>query len=140
MPEGYYLAFDYGLKRIGVAVGQTLTGKARPLLTIQNLSVKKREAAIQELINEWQPKGLVVGKPYHMDGSESDMGNLTAQFASRLLHRFQLPVFEVDERLTSQMARSDAETDKGRGLQEKYGLDSMAAQLILEQWLKEHNA
>ena len=95
------LAFDFGEKRIGAAVGEPLTGIAHPLTTIHAADKQRRYAAIGELIHEWQPARLVVGLPAHMDGSEHALTRLARKFADDLGRRFGLPVELVDERLTT---------------------------------------
>jgi putative Holliday junction resolvase len=121
------LAFDFGLKRIGVAVGEPELGTAHPLPAIANFS------QIQELINEWQPARLVVGLPTSVQGEAHAMTRQAEDFARRLERRFRLPVARVDERFTSVEAQS-----KLRGTRpSKKQIDSVAAQLILEQYLGE---
>ncbi len=130
------LAFDFGLKRIGVAVGQTQTGSANPLETV----VVKRERpdweAIAKLIKTWTPDALVVGLPLNMDGSEQEMTHRAERFGRQLNGRFGLSVHLVDERLTTHEAKTRLQLD-GRVDQDA---DPVAAQIILEDWLSLHNA
>src|SRR5512143_1222158 len=95
------LSLDSGTRRIGVAIGQELTGTARPLATLASRDGGPDWNAISELIEEWRPDALVVGIPYHMDGSEMELTRLATRFGNRLQGRYNLPVFAVDERLTS---------------------------------------
>jgi len=101
MPEGIVLAFDFGLKRIGVAIGESMLAQSRPLTTIVAESNAARFAAIGKLVAEWQPLRLVVGLPRSMDGREHDMTARCRRFAHQLEGRFGLPVSLVDERLSS---------------------------------------
>ena len=121
------LCFDYGSKRIGVAVGQTITGTATPLEIINSYKNRPDWEKIQQLINDWQPYALVVGIPVHMDDSRQQMTEAAEKFVRQLEGRFHLPVFGVDERLSTFEAknRSGRETE----------VDSVAAQAILETWL-----
>lgn len=130
------LAFDFGVKRIGVATGETLLGSAHPLTVIRAESNDERFAAIGKLVAEWQPVQLVVGLPTHADGTAHEMTRLATKFAERLQRRFNLPVAFADERLTS----LDAETrlrETGRNSKAaKPLLDAVAAQLILQTWFE----
>ena len=107
MPEGMnkgkeltVMAFDFGTRRIGVAVGNTLTKAGQPLKIIEEPSEDVRFKAIQALIKEWQPNHLVVGLPCHPDGAEHEMSAKARRFGNQLHGRFQLPVEWVDERYT----------------------------------------
>jgi putative Holliday junction resolvase len=126
------LGFDYGRKRIGVAVGQQLTQSATALTTVRARDGKPDWEAINRLIAEWKPDALVVGIPYHMDGSEQDMTQAARRFCRQLEGRYRLPVHQVDERLTSYMAESTL-TETGKLQQD---IDPLAARLILEDWLQ----
>src|SRR5690606_32587095 len=102
--DATFLAFDFGTKRIGVAVGNTIVRTARPVTTIEAEANDQRFAAIGALVNEWQPQALVVGVPVHADGSEHEMTQRARRFARQLGGRFRLPVIEVDERYTTEAA------------------------------------
>jgi putative Holliday junction resolvase len=132
---GTILAFDFGEKRIGVAVGNTLVGIAHPLQTIDNEANDARFAAIAALITEWQPVQLVVGLPTYLDGGEHTLTQLCRKFARRLEGRFRLPVALVDERLSSAEASQSLREAGIRGRQQKAMLDQVAAQTILQQFL-----
>ena len=119
------LAFDFGLKRIGVAVGEPELGTAHPLPAIADFS------QIEKLVGEWKPACLVVGLPTSAQGEPHKMTRQAQVFARRLEKRFKLPVARVDERFTSVEAES-----RLRGLKRK-AIDSVAAQLILEQYFDE---
>jgi putative Holliday junction resolvase len=131
---GTVLAFDFGERRIGIAVGEHLINNANPLMTIDNESNEVRFAAITQLINEWQPKLLVVGLPLSLDGSETEVTQLCKKFARRLNGRFNLPVIMIDERYSSTEA-SQLLNDSGiKGRAQKAMLDQVAAQTILRSY------
>lgn len=130
------LGFDFGTRRIGVAVGQELTGTARPLTTLTSRNGGPDWTAISRLIEEWQPDALVVGIPCHMDGTEMEMTRLATRFGNRLRGRYNLPVFAVDERLTS--AEAELLLREGGRRPDKGAVDQVAAQLILQSWLDGH--
>ncbi len=130
------LAFDFGLKRIGVAVGQTQTGSANPLETVAVKRERPDWEAIAKLIKTWTPDALVVGLPLNMDGSEQEMTHRAERFGRQLNGRFGLSVHLVDERLTTHEAKTRLQLD-GRVDQDA---DPVAAQIILEDWLSLHNA
>ena len=115
------LAFDYGEKRIGVAVGNTVTKTAEPLIIVQQKNQDERWKAIEQIIQEWQPQLLVVGLPKHPDGAEHEMTHKAKRFGNQLHGRFQKQVVWVDERYTSATVEG--------------GNDALAAQLILQQYL-----
>lgn len=137
MPEGTTLAFDFGERRIGVAMGETLLGIAHPLTTVDTEITEQRFAAIGKLIEEWRPAQLVVGLPVHADGTEHDLTRLSRRFANRLKGRFGLPVWLVDERHTSLIAESLLNEAGVRGRKQKPALDQVAAQAILQTWFEQ---
>ncbi|MEI7464184.1 MAG: Holliday junction resolvase RuvX [Burkholderiales bacterium] len=120
-----YLAFDFGLKRVGVASGNTLTGTAQPLCTVAATG-DARFAAIARLVDEWQPDALVVGVPFHPDGAEHENTLRARRFARQLHGRLRLDVHEVDERYTTTEAKANGAGD----------IDAASAALILEQYLR----
>lgn len=130
-----FLGFDFGEKRIGTAVGQNITNQARPLITITTQEGEPNWNAIQTLIDEWRPHALVVGIPYNMDGSEQFTTALAKAFALQLNRRFQLPVYEIDERLTTVAARDEVFAQGGYKALKNKQIDCYAAKLILETWL-----
>ncbi|MCU7914468.1 MAG: Holliday junction resolvase RuvX [Candidatus Thiodiazotropha sp. (ex Gloverina cf. vestifex)] len=130
---GTLLGFDYGTRKIGVAVGQTLTGTATPLETLLPVNHKPNWARITALIEEWQPEALVVGLPLDVDDSQTDATEPARRFSRQLAGRFQLKVHLADERFTSFEAR-DRLGHKAKRI-ETY--DAVAAKLILETWLDE---
>ena len=119
-----FLAFDFGIKRIGVATGNTLTRSATPLRTVA-AEGDARFAAIAALLTEWQPDALVVGVPFHPDGAPHDNTERARRFARQLHGRFRLPVHEVDERYSTTEAASGGARD----------LDAASAAIILNQFL-----
>lgn len=124
-PARSFLAFDFGVRRVGVAVGNTLLAQARPLKTVAAEGDARFEA-IARLIEEWQPDALVVGVPFHPDGAEHDNTRRARRFARQLHGRFRLPVHEVDERYTTVDALAAGARDA----------DAAAAALILDQHLR----
>lgn len=129
---GTVLAFDFGTKRIGVAVGDFETRHAHPLTTLANAENRARFTAIEHLVAEWRPVLLVVGLPSREDGGEHPVGGLARRFAQRLRGRFGVPVELVDEHLTSHDAEQSLRSAGARGLKLKAALDPVAAQRILE--------
>ena len=122
------LGFDFGIKRIGIAVGNTLTGQAQPLAVVKAIDNAARFDQIGKLIAEWRPARLVVGEPRHPDGAEHEMTLRCRRFANQLHGRFDLPVHLVDERYSSAV------------IQAKRGeiIDAKAAAIILQQYFDDH--
>ena len=137
--DGTLLAFDFGEKRIGVAVGESLLKQAHPLATIRSERNDIRFSTIEKLIAEWQPVGLIVGLPLSSDGSAHSMTARCTRFANQLRGRFNLPVNQVDERYTSVDAASQLYAAGLNGRQAKNHLDSVAAQLILQGYFDASN-
>jgi putative Holliday junction resolvase len=129
------LGFDFGPRKIGVAVGQTITGSASPLTTLRSNDKGPDWARIDSLVREWQPGAAVVGLPFNMDDTETALAPRVRRFARQLQGRFGLEVHLVDERLTSMEARRQL----GRAATSPEVVDAMAAKLILETWLCEHH-
>ncbi|MGV2288730.1 Holliday junction resolvase RuvX [Trinickia sp. YCB016] len=129
--EATLLAFDYGEKRIGVAIGNSLTRHARALVVLQNRNREYRFEAVGKLIGEWKPDALVVGLPCHPDGTPHEMTQLAKRFGNQLNGRFNLPVTWVDERYSS----VEAEADIRQGAARADMLDAEAARIILQQYL-----
>jgi putative Holliday junction resolvase len=128
------LCFDFGEQRVGVAVGEHTLANANPLMVIDNESNEVRFTIISQLINEWQPKLLIVGLPLSLDGSETNVTQLCKKFARRLNGRFNLPVMLIDERYSSVEA-SDLLKQAGiKGRAQKTMLDQVAAQTILQSY------
>lgn len=137
VPEGTLLAFDFGTKRIGIAVGNTLLRRANPLTTINDEKTDTRFAKISELIGEWQPSALVVGLPSNDDGTPHELTALCRRFANRLKGRFNLPVILLDERYTSLAASAQLSAEGIHGRKQKAMIDQYAAQQILQAYFDE---
>jgi putative Holliday junction resolvase len=130
------LAFDFGLQRTGVAVGNTLSGGARPLTTIVAEENAKRFAAIEGLIAEWKPERLLVGLPLAPDGAETDMSKRARRFGNQLHGRFGLPVEFADERYSSAVAEDALKPARA----DKQKIDAAAAAVILQAWLDQQTS
>ncbi|MEX0616103.1 MAG: Holliday junction resolvase RuvX [Methylophaga sp.] len=132
---GTVMGFDFGMKNIGVAVGQQLTGTASGLTALKARDGIPDWQQIAELIRQWQPRQLVVGLPLNMDGSEQQMTASARKFGNRLNNRFNIPVTWQDERLTT------FEAVASMGLRNKFqsakrsDVDRLSAQIILQSWL-----
>ncbi|MCY4450381.1 MAG: Holliday junction resolvase RuvX [Immundisolibacterales bacterium] len=134
-----FLAFDYGERRIGVAVGQSVTGTASPLVTVGVREGEPDWGRIAGIVEEWKPDGLVVGEPLHLDGSPQPMTRRARRFQHALRSRFALPVHAADERLSTIEARAElAARGAFRGSEARRRLvmdHPVAARIILEAWL-----
>ena len=130
-----FLGFDYGFKRIGVAVGQELTGTATALANVAARDGKPDWEAISRLIEQWQPDEVVVGLPLNMDGSSSELSQRAQRFGNQLHGRYNLRAHMMDERLSSLEAERELQ-GKSRKIQEA-DIDKVAAKIILESWLRQ---
>lgn len=130
-----YLAFDYGLTRIGVASGQTITKTSSPLTALKANNGTPNWEDIGRLIAQWQPDALVVGLPINMDGTDNPITIRARKFAKRLHGRFHLTAHLVDERLSTQQAR-ELTGRRGTGVERDGALDTAAACVILDQFLQ----
>ena len=137
MPSGVFLGFDFGMKRIGCAVGQAMINSARPLSTLKAQHGSPDWQQVKNLITEWRPQALLVGYPTNIDGSEQFTSVAAKKFANRLHGRFGLPVHLVDERLTTVEARQCLFDEGGYRKITDSEVDSYAAKLIVEQWFSE---
>lgn len=124
------LGFDFGTRRIGVAVGQDVTGTAEALATVRVTDGRPDWDAIARLVDEWAPARLVLGLPSHADDAPHALADAVRRFARRLEGRFRVPVSFVDERLSSQAGADDPAAARR-------GLDAAAARVILERWFAE---
>ncbi|MFT5131739.1 MAG: putative Holliday junction resolvase [Gammaproteobacteria bacterium] len=129
MSSKVYLCFDHGEKRIGVAVGQSVSATASPLETISAKHGKPDWKAISRIIKQWDPHEFVVGKPLTMQGDRQDATDAAERFARQLQGRYLLPLHFADERLSTHEAK--------HRLKDSYKLDHHAAQIILESWLSD---
>lgn len=134
----YCLGFDYGTKKIGVAVGQSLTGGARSLTTIAVRNGEPDWRRLSELIEAWQPAALVVGTPLTQDGRATAMSSASNRFGDQLARRYNLPVHYVDESLTSEGARAELAAAGSKAKQKLTQRDQTAARLILQTYFNEH--
>lgn len=126
------LGFDFGQKRIGIAVGQEITRTATALVTVNSRHTQPDWDAISGLVKTWQPALLVVGLALHTDGSDSAVTKLIRDFAAKLKIRYRLPVAFMDERLSSRAAEELAADAKNADK----GIDALAARVILQDWLE----
>lgn len=125
MTDGVALGFDFGTRRIGVAIGNGITREARPLTTVNAATVAARWDAVAALVAEWEPAQFVVGIPRHTDGTPHEMTARCERFARQLEGRFRRPVARIDERYTSAVSERAGD------------IDAAAAAVILQQWFEE---
>jgi putative holliday junction resolvase len=133
--EETILGFDFGEKRIGVAVGNTVTAHAEALTTLQVESNAARLAAVAELVTAWRPSCFVVGQPEHADGSPHEIAHLAKKFGNRLTEKFRLPVNYINETLSSTEAARILAERGIKGIAQKSQIDAVAAQVILQSYL-----
>lgn len=133
------LAFDFGTKSIGVAVGSELTGTASLLSAFKAQDGTPNWELVEKLIKEWQPQLLLVGLPLNMDGTEQPFTARARKFANRLHGRFGLPVELQDERLTTTEARSQLFAEGGFRNLAKDKVDSLSAKIIFESWYEQQH-
>ena len=131
------LCFDYGTKSIGIAVGQTITQTANPLIDLKAKDGIPNWDEIKKILDEWRPDLLIIGLPLNMDGSESELSQRAKKFANRLHGRFGLPITMADERLSSFEAKGEIIQQTGSRDFKKNNVDSLAAKVILEGWFAE---
>lgn len=129
------LGFDYGTQRIGVAYGQSVSGSARAVALLKARDGIPDWDEVAGLLAQWQPQVCVVGMPYMLDGSDSELLKRAEKFARRLHGRFGMPVYGMDERLSSHAARESLLALNSRRATD--AIDDIAAQIILEDWLGE---
>lgn len=127
------IGFDFGMRKIGIAVGQSVTKTASPLAKLNAQDGIPNWAHVGTLIKAWQPDALVVGLPLNMDGTTQDITFAAQKFSRRLKAFYRLPVFMMDERLTTKSAQSHFDKQAHK----KADLDSLAAVIIVESWLRE---
>jgi putative Holliday junction resolvase len=138
--NGLYLGFDYGARRIGVAVGDGVTRQARPLPTVAN-GREPDWTTITKLLKDWRPSGVVVGLPIDLDGNDQAITGQAKAFAASLRVRFGVPTYLCDERMSSRAADDEIRTARADGRMtrktRKGDRDGVAARIILEQWLND---
>ncbi|MDD2723638.1 MAG: Holliday junction resolvase RuvX [Methylovulum sp.] len=136
--NGTYLGFDFGNKKIGAAVGEAITGTASPLQTIRSINQNPDWQTIGKLINEWQPAGLVVGISRQADGTDNPITPRMLKFCRQLEGRFQLPVYQQDETLSTYEAKQLLFDEVNVNATKLWAVqDRLAAQLILQSWLND---
>ena len=138
MSSGTLIAFDFGTKSIGVAIGQRITGTARPLTALKAQDGTPDWNLIEKLLKEWQPEEIVVGLPLNMDGTEQPLTARARKFANRLHGRFGVKVALQDERLSTVEARAGLFEQGGFRALNKGSIDSASAVVILESWFEYH--
>jgi putative Holliday junction resolvase len=131
------LGFDFGMKNIGIAVGQELTHTANPLMAIKARDGIPDWQKIRQLLDEWQPQLLIVGLPLNMDGTEQEMTAAARRFGNRLHGRFNIPVEWQDERLTTYEALDQMGIRSKMDTRQRSDVDQLSAQLILQSWLNQ---
>lgn len=132
------MAFDFGLRQIGVAMGNCELGTTQPLAILKAKEGVPQWQIVQALIEEWRPDLLIVGDPLNMDGSVSELSERAGKFARRLHGRLGLPVEMTDERLSSFEAKQNSREQGHRGNYREKPVDSYAAELILQTWLAQN--
>lgn len=130
------MAFDFGTKSIGVAIGQQITGTAHPLMALKAQDGIPDWQKIEQLLKEWQPDRLIVGLPLNMDGTEQPLTARASKFANRLHGRFGLPVELHDERLSTVEARAALFSSGGFKALKKGAIDCASAVVILQSWFE----
>ncbi len=141
-PEGVYLAFDYGERRIGIACGNTISGSVMPLCVVSNRSGTPHWEQIEAEVLRWQPVGLIIGDPLTVAGEIQEITRQARGFAKRAGKRFELPVYLVDERYSSLEADQQLKLRRRMGLQGKTrraDTDKLAATIVLQRWLDERS-
>lgn len=132
--SGTILAFDFGEKRVGVAIGETMLKVAHALTTVESEVNEVRFVEIAKLLAEWHPSLLIVGLPTYLDGTAHQMTQLSKKFARRLEGRFDLPVIMIDERLSSAEASQELTMAGVKGRKQKAMIDAVAAKVILQSY------
>lgn len=135
-PAQRILAFDYGLRQIGVAVGNSILGTTQPLTVLHARDGQPQWEQVARLLDEWRPDLLIVGDPLNMDGSVSELALRARRFARRLEGRFRIATALVDERLTSFAVKQEQREAGHRGDYRERPVDSLAAEMILRDWLR----
>ena len=132
------LAFDFGLKHIGVAIGQEITKTAQTFFSLKAKNGKPDWNQLDPLVKEWNPKLFIVGNPLNMDGSYSEIKKKSDKFSNLLNKRYNIPVELMDERLTTREAKERLETKKDTSVSLGRDTHQIAAQIILENWFSEN--
>lgn len=134
---GVIVAFDFGLKHIGMAVGQEITNTAQTFYSLKAESGEPNWDELDIIVRDWQPKLFVVGNPINMDGSDSDMKEKSDKFSNLIRQRYNIPVELMDERLSTREARERMKSDSGHFVDASADTHQISAQIILESWFRE---
>ena len=134
---GVIVAFDFGLKHIGMAVGQEITNTAQTFYSLKAESGEPNWDELDIIVRDWQPKLFVVGNPINMDGSDSDIKEKSDKFSNLIRQRYNIPVELMDERLSTREARERMKSDSGHFVDTSADTHQISAQIILESWFRE---
>lgn len=132
------LGFDFGKARTGVASGQTITNSATPLITLNQIDGNPDWIGIGREIDNWKPDALIIGIPYQLNGSTTPMTEAALHFAACLKKRFKLPVYEINEALSSHEAENHLKKSTKINQQNKHEIDMIAAAIIVKSWLDQY--
>ena len=132
------LAFDFGLKHIGVAIGQEITNTAQTFFSLDAKNGEPDWSQLDPLVKEWNPKLMVVGNPLNMDGSDSEIKKDSDKFSDLINKRYNVPVELMDERLTTREAKARLKSEEGSFISSGKDTHQIAAQIILENWFSEN--
>ena len=132
------LAFDFGLKNIGVAIGQEITNTAQTFFSLEAKNGKPDWSQLDPLVKEWNPKLLIVGNPLNMDGSDSEIKKKSDKFSDLINKRYNIPVELMDERLTTREAKERLKAEEDNSASSGRDTHQIAAQIILENWFSEN--
>ena len=132
------LAFDFGLKHIGVAIGQEITNTAQTFFSLEAKNGEPDWSKLDPLVKEWTPKLLVVGNPLNMDGSESEIKKKSDKYSNLINKRYNIPVELMDERLTTREAKDRLKAEEDNSASSGRDTHQIAAQIILENWFSEN--
>jgi putative Holliday junction resolvase len=132
------LAFDFGLKHIGVAIGQEITNTAQTFFSLDAKNGEPDWSQLDPLVKEWDPKLMVVGNPLNMDGSDSEIKKNSDKFSDLINKRYKVPVELMDERLTTREAKARLKSEEGSFISTGKDTHQIAAQIILENWFSEN--
>ena len=132
---GVVMAFDYGLRNIGIAIGQNITKSASTFYAVKAKEGKPDWMKLDSIVEEWRPGLFIVGDPFNMDGTKSDFQKRISKFSSELKKRYEIRVHMMDERLTTKEAKERIENESN-GLKGSANKHSISAQIILEDWFR----
>ena len=133
--SGVVMSFDYGLRNIGIAIGQSITKSASTFYAIKAKEGVPDWIKLDSIIDEWEPSLFIVGDPFNMDGTKSEFQKKIAKFSAELKKRYEIELHMIDERLTSKEAKERIQ-DKADGIKDSANKHSISAQIILEDWFR----